>query len=455
MGTRPGRRAQTSPVGIALIIGITLTGATAIVVFGGAALDDTQQESQVSQAEQALTQFDSKVAQVALGEASSQHVDLGEGDGSYRVDPDAGNVRIVHRNYTGNEEGKDEEVYNGSLGAVVYESGGTQLAYQGGGVWRLDESGAARVISPPEFHYRGATLTFPIITVSDGGGSGDRSVRVSKPSTTTIYPDSSQPYEDPNEVYANPVSNGTMVVEIESDYCEGWRSYFISRSDGTISECENGVIEASLETFGDRGDLAISGGTISPRGVGELKDSTITFEQGDDSSDFNNFAWSMYGEDEDGNQFEVYVERPSGGGNMDVGDSLRVIMYFSDDGGDTYETWVNETAFEVQETNDDIQYVTVDMLGEAEMERVDSQTNQMYYDDGETYENVVGLKSPEPIENVTREYFSRLSDIDLETDEKAASSMGDSSTWSFDYDGDGRVITYLHVTENDVEIKLD
>lgn len=456
MGIRPGGRAQTSPVGIALIIGITLTGATVIVVFGGAALDDTQQQSQVSQAEQALTQFDSKAAQVALGEAGAQRVDVARSDGSYRVHTDAGRVKLVHRNWTGDEnDPKDETIYEKSLGAVVYESDGTQLAYQGGGVWRLDESGAARVVSPPEFHYRGATLTFPIIRVAGGGGSGHGFLTVSDTSTGTVFPDASQTYGGSNDAYANPISNGTMVVEIESEYCEGWRSYFESRSEGTISECDEGVIEASLETFGDRGDLSITGGSIEPRGVGEITDSEIRFEQGDDSSDFNNFAWSMYGEDEDGKQFEIFVESPTGGGNVDVGDSLRVIMYFSEDGGENYETWINETAFEVRETDDDIQYVTVDMLGDAQLERADSLENEMHYD-GENHISIVeDLGSPEPFENVTRAYFDRLSDLDLETTEKAASSMGDGSTWTFNYEGDGRVITYLHVTENNVEVEVN
>ena len=102
MDSPPSRvddRAQSSPIGIVLILGITLTGAVGLAVFGGAALDDAQQDSRVGQAEQSMTQFDSQAAQVALGESNSQRVQFGTNSGQYSVDEDAGNVRLIHKNW--------------------------------------------------------------------------------------------------------------------------------------------------------------------------------------------------------------------------------------------------------------------------------------------------------------------------------------------------------------------
>ncbi|MFC7194689.1 hypothetical protein ACFQL4_08535 [Halosimplex aquaticum] len=43
---------------------------------------------------------------------------------------------------------------NVTLGAVRYENGDHDIAYQGGGVWKGTEAGTT-MLSPPEFHFRG------------------------------------------------------------------------------------------------------------------------------------------------------------------------------------------------------------------------------------------------------------------------------------------------------------
>lgn len=457
MHSGQGERGVTSPLGIILIFGMTLLAATAIVVIGSAAFEATQQDTRVSQAEQALTQFDSKAAQVALGETDSQQVNFGQNGGSYSVDEESGTLRIIHQNWS---EGEDQYLYEGTLGAVVYDSGDTTLAYQGGGVWRLDNDGAARMISPPEFHYRGATLTFPIITVTaDGVQSGDRSADVSHTSTSGIFPNASAEYTD-DEPFTNPIAEGELIVEIESEYCEGWWSYFDSRSEGNITECEDDTVQASLETFGDKGELSITGGTISPRGVGEVTESVLKFSHDDSgqNSDFNNFEWSLYGESGD-QQFEIYA---AAGGGTSEGDPLTIVVYYSEDGGDTFDMWVNETEFTVEVDEDgEFEYVIVDMLSDVEMQFTDEYAEHGNADgrefSGDEFNESPSFElssSDEPIANITQAYLPNLDDMDFETQERSNANMGDASNWEFDYDGDGRVITYLHITENEVAVRL-
>ncbi|MFT4883231.1 MAG: hypothetical protein ACI8U4_000732, partial [Natronomonas sp.] len=87
-------RGQTSPLSVLLIVSITITAAVVIVVFGGAALEDTQDRSRSGQAEQAMTQFDSRAAQVALGDSPSQNVRIGQQNGNYQVNEDTGGIKI-------------------------------------------------------------------------------------------------------------------------------------------------------------------------------------------------------------------------------------------------------------------------------------------------------------------------------------------------------------------------
>jgi hypothetical protein len=238
-------RAQTSPLSVLLILSITLTAATVIVVFGGAALEGVQQESRVGQAEQAMTQFDSRTAQVALGDSSSQNINIGQQNGNYRVDEDAGAIRIYHEDYDDN--GTIEYIYGSednwkSLGAVVYEGADTRIAYQGGGVWRENDGGSSTMVSPPEFHYRDATLTFPLIRVSGDDSAGGRTTaRVTHSGVDPVFPHPDRTYDGSSESYENPMERGSILVEIRGRYCTGWESFFESRSEGSIEQrCAEG-----------------------------------------------------------------------------------------------------------------------------------------------------------------------------------------------------------------------
>jgi hypothetical protein len=124
------------------------------------------------------------------------------------------------------------------------------------------------MLSPPEFHYRAETLTFPIINVTgDGAASGDvRGTVSSDEEPQQWYPDDSE------DDFDNPLTNGTVYVEIESEYCRGWESFFEARSQGGIEEsCESGddetvVVDLTVPldpTFG----TAVTAGNIENAGA--------------------------------------------------------------------------------------------------------------------------------------------------------------------------------------------
>lgn len=468
-----GERAVTSPLGISLILAVTMAAAVAIVVFGAAAFDDSQRDTRVGQAEQAMTQFDSRVAQVALGDSTSKTVGLGRGD--YTIDGSAGSITIEHINYDG-DEGTDtnETLYEATdLGAVIYEHGGTKIAYQGGGVWRQDPQGDAQMVSPPEFYYRSATLTFPIVRIhGEDVRSGDTKAHVSREeSAVDIYPNSSDEYGD-GSPYSNPVSNGTIVVTIESEFCEGWRNYFISRTDGEVSECVNDTVEAEIVSTGTQGDFNIIDGELVVRGVDELEEFKITWteEGADQESGFNNFEWSASGEsDEDSDKlFEIYATVEGGGGGDSACENdahAKVVIYHSNDSGESFETWEskNDTEFPF-ECPDDYDELTIDFLGDSDMEytRSDEYTSggegqdlpeYAGHDEDDFVENSP-LNETETLEDVIRYYFDEMGDMDLEFAEGNNAGIGDASRGTIYYDGDGRVVTFLHVTENEVRVEL-
>jgi len=257
-GGLTGRRALSATIGLLLLLGITVVGTTAVVVFGEAALSDTDEAMNVQQAEHSMTQFDARAAEVALSEAPVNRVSLPKAgvEGGVDVRPDVGwmNITIVNQT-TGDVEAV---ITNRTLGAVVYERTDTEVAYQGGGVWRK-VGNDSQMVSPPEFHYRDATLTLPIITVDGSAGGSHVSLRGN--GTERVYPGGNA---------SNPLTEGKVVVTVKSEYYDAWGTFFEQRTDGSVSY-DHGEHTAEIELITEISEETVDGAIGSTSAGGELR----------------------------------------------------------------------------------------------------------------------------------------------------------------------------------------
>jgi len=220
---RVSERGQSEVIGVVLLLGITIAAVTATVATGSVALGLVTDEAQSASVENGMSQLSSQSSLVALGETDARRFDLGSVDGGQlRLDEDAGYVTVRVENGTDGET----TVYDGSMGTLEYVGSDRTVALQGGGVWTAS-NGYGRMVSPPEYHYRQTTLTFPIVrltgteqTPQSGTGVVRRFAGGSDNVTET----------------ANPLENGTVVVEVQSDYYEGWYEFFTERADGSVTK---------------------------------------------------------------------------------------------------------------------------------------------------------------------------------------------------------------------------
>ena len=506
-------RAVSSNLGLVLLLALTIVGAGVVVGIGGTAFDDIQHQTSVDRAEHAMTLLDARTAVVGLGEGSAQTVRLGRTtSGDYTADADSGWLRITHTNYTANET---ETVYNASLGSVAYRTGGTTVAYQGGGVWRHQEDGTS-MVSPPEFHYRGTTLTLPVLRVrSDDAASGGTTATIRRDGgLTRIYPDEAAvatdgpgaPYDVNNtdgsiRQYDNPVRNGTVSVTVHSRYYRGWGEYFRTRTTGDVSVDDgNRTATVVLKTTGQVGDFPLpeKNEGVSVRGIGpghSVTDFQVSIKKG--SGTFNNLWASFYIEEGD-RAYEAVVEVPNGIGNNYCDDgtptsteTLAMDIYYHDAGtAEGVHRWSNDsipsdsgavqlacngddTVIEVDFTDDtqtftygesnidDDTAIDWEARNDSATVKPDPTTFDHTGDDGE--DTTYDYGDTQNLRILTRHYFAEFgSDFEL----RVSHGPGDRGTTQIDttvsggtlqYEtpAGGSFITYLHVTENNVTVALN
>ncbi|MCY4729268.1 hypothetical protein KY092_01705 [Natronomonas gomsonensis] len=259
-----GERAQSGVIGNVLILGFVLTAAATIVVIGGAAFVDTKADAQMQSAEQAVSQISAGGSQVGLGGSPRQQFRLDGADGTVSFRPNAGSVRVYHDYGSG-----ETEILNASFGSLVYSVGDEEVAYQGGGVWRGDADGGV-MVSPPEYHYRGRTLTFPLVRMTGQPWSDSGTVRgtMGDNGTEIVFPDGG---------LGNPLDNGTVYVEVQSDYHDGWATFFASRAEGNVQHFpDNRTVVADLTVpFEETFDHAVAATTIGGIDEGAVEGPTI------------------------------------------------------------------------------------------------------------------------------------------------------------------------------------
>jgi flagellin-like protein len=479
-------RAQSSTIAVVILVGMTVTAAGLTVTLGASALDGTKETTELNRAEHAMTLFDARAAMVGLGETGGQSVTLGRASGgTYEAKPDTGWIRITHRNYSGTS---DEVLYNQSLGEVTYTNGDTAIAYQGGGVWRHVQNGTV-MVSPPEFHYREATLTLPVIRVTseDAAGGPSGALIERQDETLRIYPNSSRAYGGSSRPYHNPVRNGTVSVTVQSTYYQGWATYFRERTTGNVSvDHTTNRATVVLETVGQVGNFALpaKGDGVDVRGKASGHSvEKFDVELAQSGGTFNNMKFSFYAEEE-GKKFEVLVrvDKDRGNCNIKSGDTLTMwVLYDDPDDGKPKHAWVNDDIpadsgpirleCDGKDTRIVMDYMTNTTTLEMDDPSLPANTGLVWQDpsatsasfehtgeDGEDKSFTTG--NSETVGNLTRHYLAEMGpDFKLRVYHGGGSSgtahvdeSASAGSLFYDTNAGSRYITYLHVTENNVSV---
>ena len=220
MKTLFSENADVEGVGTIILISITIIGIGLITLVGVPSIFKMQEMANVRNAEQAFTVLDSHTSRVSLGESLVQKTDINLGGGVLSVVPNSSEksyVLIELKNGTSTQNSISLD-----MGKIVYRMGDRELGYEGGGVWSKYPSGSV-MVSPPEVHYNGMTLTLPVVNVSGKsiyGGTGRVSMSAERlKDIKIIYP---------TRELTNPISTNISQVKITiySSYYDAWADFF-------------------------------------------------------------------------------------------------------------------------------------------------------------------------------------------------------------------------------------
>ncbi|CAG1006450.1 MAG: hypothetical protein OIN86_08645 [Candidatus Methanoperedens sp.] len=264
-------KAEAEVIGHIIILSITILGIGMITLFGVPAIYTLEDMANSKNVEQAFTVLDSRASRVTLGDSPLQITNIELGGGTLTVEPNSSNnsgyifVNSSDFNFTI------------PMGRIKYTLGDRIVSYEGGGVWALYPGGGTVMLSPPEFHYNGWTLTLPVINVSGNasvGGKGTAVVSVKKMATIIQYPNASIAGR------TNPVNgsnNGIVNVNITSDYYKSWADYARTLSYTNVSvNDKNKTAIIVLEVISPMGTFVSIPSEITMRNINMSSSAPLT-----------------------------------------------------------------------------------------------------------------------------------------------------------------------------------
>lgn len=475
-----------SPViGIILMLGLTILSISSMLIYSVPTLDGLEDMAKAQKIEQAFTVFDSRTSKVALGESPIQttYVSLMGGAINVNGDQDAYNesrivivtvtVNISDENYvdfmTGQNRyrwqswepyvgGGDFDVFNCSLGSIEYSLDDRIIAYEGGGVWSKYPTGSTIMISPPEFHYNGETLTLPLMKIngrSGVSGTGDVGVSISSNNMPLVlFPNTTMAV---NRV--NPLEADKVIIYIKSEYYDAWANYANSQTytNATVDVANKTAI-IELDVILPMGESTLTDAFK----IGVLNESTI--------APIYNFSFNFVAGGAQGLNPSNYDISASSGTKtltytLDKTAGLRLDVEYKDTaaGSEYIERWSNTASIPVIEGPET---AMVDFLDDTYFMEYDSGNENDDYAEPDFSWGNDSSTSLSPDIDINNGYNLSLNDLTqhymklLTMDGSIIFSIDggpqdpvdyEQSTITLYYEGMPGAITYLHITKNELD----
>ncbi|WP_129598850.1 DUF7289 family protein [Methanohalophilus profundi] len=461
-------KAVSSVIGILLMFALTVVSISAMMVYSVPAIDELKDNSKSQKVEQAFTILDSRMSKVALGESPLQTTSFSLMGGEVSVNDesnsDSSSMKIVIQS-TKNSTPIDE--FNCPLGTFEYTLDERKIAYEGGGVWsKYRDNGGSVMVSPPEFHYNGKTLTIPIMTIngsSSTSGKGEVNIAVTSDNKPfVLYPNTSI-----STSRTNPVTSDKIYIYIESEYYDAWANYAESMVYTNVEKDDlNKTAIIELDVVPPMGTTILTNqikiGAVNSSKPHPIYDFSLNLEAADNQG-LNPSNYKI--EATSGTKTLTYSLSKSGGN-----DQLEIEVTYKDTslGTDYIEYWEGVDVFQVNGKKNE-QECTVDFLNDSFVMKYAPPTNNGADPDlswdtpGDTTElpDVVieDGNTSFSLNDLTQHYLKLITKdgavvFNINSPGKSDPVDYDTSSVTLNYDVKAGGITYLHVTQNGLEVDI-
>jgi len=209
--------AVSETIGFILILAIIMISIGMIVAVGFPIIQQTRDNSQFQNMEQSFMVLQSSGKMVGLDNAPIKTVRMSLGDGTMSVVPNTATITVSNGSGV---------LKSSTVGSIVFEMKGRNIAYQGGGVWERFDTGESYKISDPRISVSNIDgkmhLLISIINISSpqssrGGGIAPVSIRYESTANTIIL------YDD------------TVAVAVDGDYSDAWTRHINDTIDGALT----------------------------------------------------------------------------------------------------------------------------------------------------------------------------------------------------------------------------
>ncbi|ADE36934.1 DUF7289 family protein [Methanohalophilus mahii] len=464
-------KAVSSVIGILLMFALTVGSISAMMVYSVPVIDELKDNSKSQKVEQAFTILDSRISKVALGESPLQTISFSLMGGEVSVDDesnsDSSNIKIVVQNITNSTPAEE---FNCSLGTFEYTLDERQVAYEGGGIWsKYRSNGGSVMVSPPEFHYNGETLTLPIMTIngsSSTAGKGEVNIAVTSDNRPfVLYPNTSI-----STSRTNPVTSDKIYIYIESEYYDAWANYAESMVYTNAEKDDvNKTAIIELDVVPPMGTTTLTNqikiGAVNASNPLPIDDFHLDLEAEDSNSDgLNPSKYEI--EATSGTKSLIYNIAKKNNNQLQI----EVTYKDTSVGPEHIEHWDGVDYFQINGTKSEAES-TIDFLNSSfVMEYTPPNTNQNGADPdfswNDSQEDTTELPDVVIEEGNTSFYLNDLTQHYLKLLTKDGSVVFnidggsqdpvdyENSAVTINYDERAGAITYLHVTQNELEIDI-
>jgi hypothetical protein len=246
-----GDRGVSHVLGVVLLASAVIIGAVLIVQVGQQTIGDINDDANVELAEEVMLSVDQSLQRSDTNES----VEIPD---RVRSDVDVSNEATYNLTLNGHPACTTGDR---SLQTMRYQESGQQVGYQGGGVWRMTESGAT-MSSPPAVNYDEGALSISFANISGQGMNGESvSVHTNRNATRNheqaleeaLYTnwsyakarselDNENTTSGTRECDPRRVTNATLTIK-NSSYARAWADWARSTHDDKYVE----VTPASVE----------------------------------------------------------------------------------------------------------------------------------------------------------------------------------------------------------------